>query len=155
MTYAEIQHLTHEYDSLSKDIGILTIQTITEENVKLKSFDSWTSYKLLNYLLTQLKKRSIYVVALHNYFKEKSADDTESYLKLSKGDLILLERGNVGGNFVNSITNWAYGSCKGNFGYFPMDMVYVLPCVQPPKLDILNLFKVASEKNLIDRQFGF
>lgn len=142
MSYAEIQNVSHEMDSTNKDIGILKIQTVTDEYIKLKSFDSWTGYKLMSYLLTQLKKRSIYVVALHNYFKEKSSTDTESYLKLKKGDLIMLEKGSSGENLMNSNSVWAYGSCKDSIGYFPIDMVYILPCIQPPKREVLDLFKV-------------
>jgi myosin-7 len=140
LSFPEIQNVYHDFDYDSVDIGVLSIQTITDEYFKLKSFDSHISYKLLNFLLMQLKKKSIYVVALHNV--KKSTETDEPYLEIGKGDLITLEKGNCGENLMNSNSTWAFGSCNNQSGYFPIDMVYMLPCISPPKPEILQLFKV-------------
>lgn len=103
--------------------------------MKFRSVDAPTIFKWLNYLLTQLKKRSTFAVAIQNFSKQ-STDET--YLELKKGDLI--ELGQPGEALMALNSTWALGSLNGNQGYFPIDSAYILPCIDPPKKDILKLF---------------
>lgn len=114
---------------------ILTITTVTNETLKFKSDDALTIFKWLNYLLTQLKKRSTFAVAVKN-FSKGSTD--ESYLELKKGDLITLDQ--PGETLIASNSTWALGSLDGKKGHFPIDSAYILPCILPPKKEILSLF---------------
>lgn len=95
----------------------------------------------MNYLLTQLKKRSTFAVAIQKFSKSSS---DESYLELKKGDLITLET--PGEALMNSNSTWALGSCNEQKGFFPIDSAYILPCIVPPKKEILELFVRDSVK---------
>ena len=138
--YTDILNIYHDTDN--DEIEGFTIQTVTKESFKFKSLDATTISKLCDYLLHQLKKRSVYVVAVQDYFKANGEDESEMYLKLSKGDLVELEPGSNGDSLMQSNSTWAFGSSNGNRGYFPIDMVYVLPCIDKPEKDVLELFKV-------------
>jgi myosin VIIa len=121
------------------DIENLFITTVQKEDYMLKSFDAKPVEVLVNYILEELKKRSIYAAALQNY-KNPNADD--SYLTLSKGDLIVLGQGFTGETLLAEDTSWGYGESNGQTGYFPVEVVYILPCVVPPSMAVLELFKV-------------
>lgn len=120
-------------DSTTSDS--FTITTVSNETMKFKSVDAPIIFKWLNYLLTQLKKRSTFAVAIQNFSKQAT---DESYLELKKGDLIELEQKGEALMTLNS--TWALGYLNGNKGYFPIDSAYILPCIDPPKKDILKLF---------------
>jgi myosin VIIa len=135
---------------------VFTITTITNEILKFQSLDSATIFKWLNYLLMQLKKRSTFAVALQK-FSKTSTD--ESYLELKKGDLKTLDQ--TGEALMELNSTWALGSCNEQKGYFPIDSAYILPCIIPPKKEILELFvkdsvkareKPKSNYNTIQRQ---
>lgn len=118
-----------------------TITTVANEILKFQSIDSPTIFKWLNYLLTQLKKRSMHAVAIQN-FSKTSTD--ESYLNLKKGDLITLDQS--GEVIANLNSTWALGSVNEQKGYFPIDSAYILPCIMPPKAEVLQLFAKDSTK---------
>lgn len=120
-------------DSTTGDM--FTITTVANEILKFKSLEAPTIFKWLNYLLTQLKKRSTYAVAIQNFSK---ASSDESYLNLKKGDLITLDQPGEAVMALNS--TWALGSSNEEKGYFPIDSAYILPCIMPPKKDVLSLF---------------
>lgn len=118
-----------------------TITTVANEILKFQSIDSPTIFKWLNYLLTQLKKKSMHAVAIQNF--SKTASD-ETYLSLKKGDLISLDQ--TGEVISNLNSTWALGSANGQKGYFPIDSAYILPCIMPPKAEVLQLFAKDSMK---------
>lgn len=64
---------------------LVTLTLVTNESLKFKSLEAPTIFKWLNYLLTQLKKRSVFAVSIQKFSKTSS---DESYLELKKGDLI-------------------------------------------------------------------
>lgn len=144
LPYTDIFNIYHDSDEDLLD-GF-TIETVTKESFKFKSLDAVTIFKLCDYLLHQLKKRSIYVVASQDFYKPDGGEGSEVYLKLSKGDLVELEPGTNGDTLLQSNSTWAFGSLNGTRGYFPIDMVYILPCVDKPEKDALELFKVLFEK---------
>lgn len=79
-----------EDEEQQHSIGTFTIITISSEILKFKSYDAFIIFKWINFLLTQLKKKSTYAVAIRSFSKEASSD--EAYLELKKGDLILLDQ---------------------------------------------------------------
>lgn len=141
LSFAEISNVSHKE---SGEFGIddtFTITTVSNEILKFKSVDAPTIFKWLNYLLTQLKKRSTFAVAIQN-FSKTSTD--ESYLELKKGDLITLDQ--TGEAVMGLNSTWALGSSREKKGFFPIDSAYILPCIIPPKKEILNLFAKDSMK---------
>lgn len=152
LSYPEIYNVSHRFDD-SND-NVLTIQTITEEILNFKSLDIPIIFKWLNYLLTQLKKRSIYAVTLHRFSKTDGEDSEEKYLELKRGDLITLEQNGDAQMKSNSI--WALGTIGESKGFFPIENVYVLPCVMPPKKNILELFTkdIIKEKKHTKAQYN-
>ena len=141
LSFAEISNVTlKEEDELNKT-ETFTLMTISNEIMKFKSVDAATIFKWLNYLLTQLKKKSIYAVAIQNFSKTLS---DESYLNLKKGDLITLDQ--AGEIVMNSNSTWAMGSADEKKGYFPIDSAYILPCIMPPKQEIIDLFAKDSTR---------
>lgn len=144
LSFAEISNVSHK-ESLESNIGeMLTITTVSNEIMKFQSLDAATIFKWLNYLLTQLKKRSTFAVAIQN-FSKASSDITESYLQLKKGDLITLDQ--TGEVVMGLNSTWALGSSDEKKGYFPIDSAYILPCIMPPKKEILSLFAKDSVKH--------
>lgn len=115
---------------------LLSITLVTNETLKFKSLDAPTIFKWLNYLLTQLKKRSTFAVAIQKF--SKTSSDDQSYLELKKGDLITLDQS--GEVLMELNSTWALGSADEKKGYFPIDSAYILPCILPPKKEILDLF---------------
>jgi myosin VIIa len=140
LSYAEILMVSCEQEKDS-EVENLSITTVQKEDYTFRSFDAKPIEKLVNYLLEELKKRSIFAVALQNY-KNPNADD--SYLSLAKGDLIVLGQGFSGETLLADETSWGYGESNGLAGYFPVETVYILPCVLPPTTTVLNLFKVSQ-----------
>lgn len=141
LSFAEISNVANKSSPTSDITDVLTITTVTNEVLKFKSVDAPTIFKWLNYLLTQLKKRSTYAVAVQN-FSKTSTD--ESYLELKKGDLIDLDQ--PGETLMTSNSTWALGSLDGKKGHFPIDSAYILPCMMPPKKEILALFTKEAVK---------
>jgi hypothetical protein len=52
--------------------------------------------------------------------------------------LITLDQ--TGEVLMASNSTWAVGSLNEQKGYFPIDSAYILPCILPPKKEILELF---------------
>jgi hypothetical protein len=67
-------------------------------------------------------------------------------LELNRGDLIYLDQS--GEELMELNSTWALGSAHEKKGYFPIDSAYILPCILPPKREILDLFvKETMKKN--------
>ncbi|CRL00551.1 CLUMA_CG013811, isoform B [Clunio marinus] len=134
LSFTEITNVTHK-EGISDKSESFTITTVANEILKFVSIDAATIFKWLNYLLTQLKKRSTFAVAIENFTK---TSEDETYLELKKGDLVTLDQS--GEKLLASNLTWASGSSKDKKGFFPIDSVYILPCIMPPKREILELF---------------
>lgn len=142
LSFAEISNVSHKETVDSSIMETLTITTVSNEIMKFQSIDALTIFKWLNYLLTQLKKKSTYAVAIQNFSKTSS---DETYLQLKKGDLITLDQTGEAVMALNS--TWALGSSDEKKGYFPIDSAYILPCIMPPKKEVLSLFTKDSVKH--------
>lgn len=144
VSFAEISNVSQSEASDDSIGNVFKITTVTSEVLKFKSSESPTIFKWLNYLLIQLKKRSLYAVALQK-FSKISSDSEETYLEFDRGDLINLDQ--PGEVLMESNATWATGNSNGKKGYFPIDSAYIIPCIAPPKQQILDLFAKDLVKN--------
>ena len=139
IAFAEILSIVYEKND-DDEIDSFVLNTVRREDFVFKSYDSDGICRLVNYILKEMKRRSLYAVAVQNY---SNTENSEQYLKLTKGDLIILDSMNIGEIVLASETTWAVGECNGKHGSFPTDIVYVLPCIlQPPHQNVLKSFKV-------------
>lgn len=120
-------------------VDSLYINTVQKMEFGFKCFEAKLVSQLIDFLVNGLKKRSVYAVAIQNYSHPENA---EGYLKLMKGDLVVLGHGFTGEN-INPNELWAYGESRGKEGDFPTEAVYMLPCIMPPSEEVLELFKVS------------
>ena len=86
--------------------------------------------------LEGLRRKSKFVIAMMDY--ETPGGDA-NFLSFKKGDLICLE-GDDGYSVMHS--GWCFGKCDrtGAEGDFPANCVYVLPAIERPSADVLQLF---------------
>lgn len=122
----------------------LYISTVQKVEFGFKCFEAKLVSQMIEFMVGGLKKRSIYAVAIQNY---AHPDNSDSYLKLMKGDLIKLGHGFTGENITPNEL-WAFGESRGKIGDFPTEAVYVLPAIIPPNEDVLALFKVRIGQTL-------
>lgn len=136
LSYAEILSVSHEG---GEKIDCLFINTVQKVEFGFKCFEANVIEDLIVFMINGLKTRSVYAVALQNY---SHPDNMDTYLKLIKGDLIKLGHGYTGASINPSDLQWAFGESRGKSGDFPTEAVYVLPCIEPPSQEVLDLFKV-------------
>jgi myosin VIIa len=143
LAFAEITNIQLKDSDSKTAVGkIFWISTISNEVLKFQSAEAATVYKWLNYLWSQLKKKSTFAVAIQNFTK---ASTEETYLQLTKGDLVTLEQ--PGEDLILSKVTWTLGTNDKAKGYFPIDSIYILPCIEPPKKELLALFTKDSSKH--------
>ncbi|XP_060079316.1 myosin-VIIa-like [Ylistrum balloti] len=119
-----------------------TLATVKGDEYTFTSPNAEDIRDLVVTFLEGLKKRSKYVIALQDYV---SPGDGPSFLDFSKGDLIVLDQQN-GETVMNS--GWCVGENvrTGVKGDFPAECVYVLPTINKPPPEILNLFLQSGEQ---------
>lgn len=119
-----------------------TLATIKGEEYTFTSPNSEDIKDLIVTFLEGLKKRSRFVIALHDY--NPPPGDSTSFLTFQKGDLITLEQ-QTGEQVLNS--GWSYGQClrTRRSGDFPAECVYVLPTITKPPEEIVGLFARGAE----------
>nr|XP_029708948.1 myosin-VIIa-like isoform X1 [Aedes albopictus] len=137
LSYPEIMQIDGE-EADSNEVGTLFISTIQKEDYVFKSFEAKPLADLVNYILNELRTRSLYVVAVRSHSSE---DQTESMLSLLKGDLVTLGQGFTGESIMAEDATWGYGESNGKTGYFPTEVVHVLPTIMPPSAVVLNHFR--------------
>lgn len=106
-------------------------------------YDATEVAALCNYIILTMQKNSVYAVAVRDF---AHPDKHESYLKLTKGDLIALDRGYNGEVVLHAETIWARGESNGQVGEFPTESVYILPAISPPSQEILQHFAQGAVK---------
>lgn len=106
-------------------------------------YDATEAAALCNYIILTMQKNSVYAVAVRDVVHP---DNQENYLKLTKGDLISLDRGYNGEVVLHAETIWARGECHGQTGEFPTEAVYILPAITPPSEEILQQFAQGAVK---------
>ncbi|XP_055591765.1 myosin-VIIa-like [Uranotaenia lowii] len=137
LSYPEILQIDGEESDVN-DLGTLFISTIQKDEFVFKSFEAKTLADLVNHILKELKSRSIYAVATQTHSSESEG---ESMLSLLKGDLITLGQGFNGETLLDEDTTWGYGESNGKKGYFPTEVVYVLPALLPPPASVLSYYR--------------
>lgn len=117
-----------------------TLSTVAGQDYTFTSANSEDIKELISFFLEGLKARSPYVVATQDYL---SNGEKSSILSFKKGDLIILEE-STGKDVMNS--GWCRGFCERTRqrGDFPSECVYVLPALEKPQKDILELFSDQS-----------
>ena len=91
------------------------------------------------------------MVAIQSFSKEEVEGETENYLKLKKGDLITLEQS--GEKLTSSNSMWGIGSdADSKKGYFPIDSVIILPCMVPPRKEIIDIYAKDGAKHAVQRR---
>ncbi|KAL1490407.1 hypothetical protein ABEB36_013111 [Hypothenemus hampei] len=130
--FAEITFITFEH---SQNVTKLMFTTINKNEYVFHSPDAKNLCSLIQFLIDELKKRSIYCVATQDYKNETA----ESFLSFKKGDLISLKNDSTGETLMTA--TWGYGECNGKSGDFHTEMVYILPTLTVPSQDILTAFK--------------
>lgn len=129
-----------------------TLSTVKGLEYTFTSSNAEDIRELISFFLDGLKKRSRYVVAAQDY---QPTSETTSFLSLKKGDLILLEK-STGEKVMTS--GWCRGYCERTRqrGDFPSECVYVLPTLDKPQQDVLDMFSgqtsVDSDKLLSNAQ---
>eukprot|EP00112_Aurelia_sp_Birch-Aquarium-sp1_P015328 Seg339.1 transcript_id=Seg339.1/GoldUCD/mRNA.D3Y31 product=Myosin-VIIa protein_id=Seg339.1/GoldUCD/D3Y31 len=103
--------------------------------------------ELISYFLDGLRRRSKFVIAMVDY--ENKGDG--NFLNLQRGDLILLEN-ETGENVMSS--SWCNGTCDrtNKTGDFPCEAVYVIPTLDKPTTEIMELF--SGQSNLYSDKLG-
>ncbi|XP_052868505.1 myosin-VIIa-like [Anopheles cruzii] len=137
LSYPEIVQMGFEEDDES-DVGSVYLSTIQGEDFTFKTFDARVLAVLVNYIIDELKKRTIFAVVVQPY-KPQTTDET--MLSLVKGDLIMLRQGFTGESIMAEDSTWAYGECNGRAGYFPTESIYILPTIMTPSGAVLNCYK--------------
>ncbi|XP_058123713.1 myosin-VIIa-like isoform X2 [Anopheles ziemanni] len=137
LSYPEIVQMSFEEDA-ETEVGTLYIGTIQGEEFSFKTFDAQVISDLVNYIIDELKKKSVYAVVVQQY---KSDTTDETVLTLVKGDLISLGQGFTGESIMAEDATWGYGECNGKAGYFPTESIYILPTILPPSGIVLNFYK--------------
>uniref|UniRef100_A0A1Q3FYL2 Putative myosin class v heavy chain n=1 Tax=Culex tarsalis TaxID=7177 RepID=A0A1Q3FYL2_CULTA len=137
ISYPEIMQIDCD-DGDDNDVGTLFVNTIQNEDFVFKSFEAKSLSSLINYILKELRNRSIYAVAVRTHSDESQ---TESMLSLLKGDLVTFGQGFTGESILAEDATWGYGESNGRSGYFPTEVVYVLPTIIPPPASVLSLYR--------------
>uniref|UniRef100_A0A0L8FWN7 MyTH4 domain-containing protein n=2 Tax=Octopus bimaculoides TaxID=37653 RepID=A0A0L8FWN7_OCTBM len=119
-----------------------TLATIKGEEYTFTSPNSEDIKDLIVTFLEGLRKRSRFVIAIHDY--SPPPGDSSSFLSFQKGDLINLDQ-QTGEQVLNS--GWSYGQCQRTkrSGDFPAECVYVLPTITKPSDEIVTLFTRGAE----------
>lgn len=130
-------------ESEDSNIDSLYITTLQKEEFVLKCYEASEVSALVNYIIDTIRKNSIYAVAIRDY---AHPDSEQSFLKLSKGDLITFVDGYNGELVLQSDTIWASGECMGRKGEFPKEAIYILPTITAPHADVLKLFAEGAVK---------
>ncbi|XP_058450683.1 myosin-VIIa-like [Malaya genurostris] len=137
LSYPEIMQIDSE-DGDDNEVGTLFISTIQKDDFVFKSFDARTISDLVNYILRELRNKSIYAVAIRTY---TSDNEPESMLNLLKGDLVTLGQGFTGESILADEATWGYGTSNGKAGYFPTEVIHILPTIMAPPATVLNFYR--------------
>ncbi len=183
LTFAEILSISREEND-ETNIDDLIINTVQKEDFVFKCYEAVEVVELTMLILDTIKKNSIYAVVVQVRIKSPKKivfilsltkkkknvstckdythpENSDAYLKLTKGDLITFESGTNGEIVMNPQSTWCRGECNGVIGEFPTDVVYVLPSLSPPRKKIVKLFKdgavqprkhAATNYNTLQRQ---
>ncbi|XP_048837156.1 myosin VIIAa isoform X3 [Brienomyrus brachyistius] len=120
-----------------------TLATIKGEEYTFTSNNAEDIRDLVVTFLEGLRRRSKFVVALHD--NPNPTGDDSTFLSFLKGDLILLDQ-DTGEQVMSS--GWAHGinDRTKQRGDFPADCVYVLPTITRPQPDVVALVTMTPDQ---------
>ncbi|CAB3251355.1 unnamed protein product [Arctia plantaginis] len=136
ISYPEVTYVAYDSDKDYDNVGRVTIRTIHQEEYEFQSVDASEMSSLIIYMIDGLKRRSTYVVAQSD---AQGYADASSFLQYKKGDLIVLLQDCTGETLMNS--TWGHGSCNGQEGLFPTEQVYILPTLEIPQPEVVQVFR--------------
>uniref|UniRef100_A0A0M3IWC5 SH2 domain-containing protein n=1 Tax=Ascaris lumbricoides TaxID=6252 RepID=A0A0M3IWC5_ASCLU len=113
-----------------------TIQTIGQVEYTFQSPNAEDIRELVDYFLDGLKKRSTFLVALHDH----RPTDVNTYLAFKHGDLLLLAEGITGEALRKNQFVRGENTRTGLQGNIPVELVYVLPTITKPTMEIMDMF---------------
>ncbi|VDK42367.1 unnamed protein product [Anisakis simplex] len=126
-----------------------TIETVSLVEYTFQSPNSEDVRELVEYFLDGLKNRSSYLVALHDC----TPSDTNTYVAFKRGDLLLLSKGLTGSSLKTRQFVAGENTRTGLQGNIPVDMVYILPTITKPKVDVMDMFVQRPEfESPMDKQ---
>uniref|UniRef100_A0AC35EU69 Myosin-VIIa n=1 Tax=Panagrolaimus sp. PS1159 TaxID=55785 RepID=A0AC35EU69_9BILA len=135
--------------SASKRLGTetFTIQTIGGDEYTFQSPNSDDIRELVVYFLSGLRRLSRFAVTI----QEQKLDDKGTYLECHRGDLLILaeEFGTASAQFVK-----AENTRTGAHGNIPIELIYILPTITKPSIDILELFNRRTELSKLNAERG-
>ncbi|XP_063807345.1 unconventional myosin-VIIa isoform X4 [Pseudophryne corroboree] len=120
-----------------------TLATIKGDEYTFTSNNAEDIRDLVVTFLEGLRKRSKYVVALQD--NANPAGENSGFLSFLKGDLILLDQ-DTGETIMNS--GWAHGYNERSKqkGDFPTEIVYVMPTVTKPPMEVVSLVTMTPDQ---------
>jgi len=131
-----------------------TLSTVKGLEYTFTSSNAEDIRELISFFLDGLKKRSKYVVVTQDFSR---SNENTAYLNLKRGDLIILEQ-YKGEKVLTASWCQGYNERTRQRGDFPTENVYVLPTLDKPQRDILDLFtgqgNVDSDKLLATTQIA-
>ena len=131
LSFPEITQILSSISSARQQNNSFTIITIKNDEYTFTSNNADDIRDLIINFLEGLKRKSKYVVVIHDFEPQGSG------LSMRRGDLVILEdnsRLNSPGNL------FGYNERTGATGEFPSECVYVLPTISKPPQDILQIF---------------
>lgn len=161
LSYAEISKVLSKSDE-NTTIDMLVIETAQKENFTFKCYEAKDVEELVNFMITNLKKRSRYCVALDDVNPSDEVPESNQGLTLKRGDLIELENGITGSHLLENDQKLFTGLCRNFRGEFSPKVATILACLSKPTEKILKIYQdmiesgpkkpIRSKYNTIQRQ---
>lgn len=161
LSYAEISKVLSKSDE-NATIDMLVIETAQKENFTFKCYEAKDVEELVNFMITNLKKRSRYCVALDDVNPSDEVPESNQGLTLKRGDLIELENGITGSHLLENDQKLFTGLCRNFRGEFSPKVATILACLSKPTEKILKIYQdmiesgpkkpIRSKYNTIQRQ---
>ncbi|ESN91554.1 hypothetical protein HELRODRAFT_189721 [Helobdella robusta] len=148
LAYFKFSDLMTSFTNNAQDITCSTLTMVAIDGVEysLVSPNSEVASKIIIAFLSGLRRRSRWAIAVKPFvFKDFRKNREANEFQLIQGDTVELLDEIVEGtlNRHESRSDILYGICErtGLKGYFPIDVVYVLPTAQRPAQEFLDLLR--------------
>ncbi|EDW04273.1 myosin-VIIa [Drosophila grimshawi] len=122
----------------------LHLLTAQQENFVLQSSEARDAAELIDFMLSNLKQRSSYGIAIENSQKQQQQDEDEQQEQLlfKAGDLVEFEAGVSGAQIQGDNAQLLWRGCvNGKWGQFAASQVRILATLTKPRLQLLQIFK--------------
>ncbi|XP_059221486.1 myosin-VIIa [Stomoxys calcitrans] len=140
LSYVEITKVLRQSEE-SNPIDTLQIETVQKEDFTFKCYEAKDVEELISYMISNLKQRSRYCIALDDVNVSEVSAASNGCLKLKRGDLIELSEGVTGSQIMENSEDFFTGSCNNAVGEFSPKAVTVLACLTKPSEKILKIYQ--------------